>query len=196
VVFDEERASYISSTDYTARDIAGHHARLLAEHESAALAAADTQSQLLESIRELEAAVIFHEGELQNARDVEAHACMERDDAQRACAQLQYQVLPHACTVTKAEFAQLPSDKTRTSNSVHLTSFICCNGISTKIFSSSSRSTSMHASVHVTSLICFIGYVSCILCIVCFGCTPLRTCAIMQLRAFVLEQYSSEVIAP
>jgi hypothetical protein len=94
-VFDEECASYISSTDYTsARHIAGHHARLLAEHESASLAAADTQNQLLETIRELEAAVIFQEGELQRARDVEAHACTERDNAQRACAQLQYQVIP------------------------------------------------------------------------------------------------------
>lgn len=93
VVFDEEQASYISSTDYSsAIDIAGHHARLLAEHEGAALAAADTQNRLLEAIRELEAAVMFQEGELQAARDVEARACIERDDAQRACAQLQYQV--------------------------------------------------------------------------------------------------------
>lgn len=93
MVFDEEQASYISSTDYTsARDIAGHHARLLAEHEGAALAAADTQQKLLETIRELEAAVVFQEGALQDARDVEMRACRERDHARRACAQLQHQV--------------------------------------------------------------------------------------------------------
>lgn len=97
VVFDEEQASYISSTDYTsARDIAGHHARLLAEHEGAALAAADTQNRLLETIRELEAAVIYQEAELRAARDVEERACIERDDAQRACALLQHQVALHS----------------------------------------------------------------------------------------------------
>lgn len=93
VVFDEEQASYISSTDYTcALDISGHQARLLAEHEDAALAAADTQNRLLGTIRELEAEVMCQEGKLQAARDVEARACRERDNAQNACAQLQHQV--------------------------------------------------------------------------------------------------------
>jgi hypothetical protein len=96
VVFDEERASYVSSTDYRSAyaDSALHeaHARLLAQREGASADAADAQGALLAQIRELEAAVVFQQGALQAARDVEERARCERDAANRACARLQQQV--------------------------------------------------------------------------------------------------------
>lgn len=97
VVFDEELASYISSTDYTGRtsicqDVSGHQARLSPEHEAAALAAADSQYRLQAAMRDLETEVMLQDGDLQVARDLEARACIERDNAQDVIRQLQHQV--------------------------------------------------------------------------------------------------------